>query len=137
MKKMFAKHSVLSLLLLILLIAATVGSVASCGEQESDGGETGAPVTFTLEVVFSDGSVLTKSVETTQKKVGAALLEQGLIAGEEGQYGLYIKTVCGETLDYDTHGLYWAFYVNGEYAMTGVDTTDVVVDHVYRLAAEK
>lgn len=48
--------------------------------------------------------------------VGKALLDQGVIAGEDSSYGLYVKTVNGTTLDYDTDGMYWAFYINGEYA---------------------
>ena len=44
----------------------------------------------------------------------------GLIAGEDSDYGLYVKTVNGVTVDYDTDGKYWAFYVDGEYAATDV-----------------
>ena len=48
-----------------------------------------------------------------------ALLALDLIAGEDSQYGLYVKTVNGITADYDTDGSYWAFYIDGEYAQTG------------------
>ncbi len=33
------------------------------------------------------------------------------------------KTVNGMTADYDKDGVYWAFYINGVYAMTGIDAT--------------
>ena len=138
MKRFYQKHSVLSLLLLILLIAAMAGSVVSCGEKDHDDGATSAPlVNFTFEVVFRDGSTQTHSIETAKKTVGDALLEKGLIAGEEGQYGLYVKTVCGQTLDYDTDGMYWSFYVGNDYAMTGVDSTDIVAGTTYRMVASK
>ena len=55
--------------------------------------------------------------------MGDALTELGLIEGEDSEYGLYVKTVNGITADYDTDGHYWAFYVDGEYAQTGVDAT--------------
>lgn len=41
------------------------------------------------------------------------------------------------TLDYDTDGAYWAFYINGEYAMTGVDATSIEAGASYTLKAEK
>ena len=68
--------------------------------------------------------------------VGAALLSLGLIAGEDSEYGLYVKTVNGVTVDYDQDGKYWAFYVDGEYAATGVDSTDITAGATYTFKAE-
>ena len=64
-------------------------------------------------------------------------MAEGLIAGEDGAYGLYVKTVNGVTLDYDADGMYWAFYVNGEYASSGVDATEAVSGAEYMFKAEK
>lgn len=64
-------------------------------------------------------------VKTDKNTVGEALLDAELISGEEGAYGLYVKTVNGVTADYDKDGKYWAFYINGEYAMSGVDSTNI------------
>ena len=41
------------------------------------------------------------------------------------------------TADYDTDKSYWSFYVNGEYAMTGVDGTTVEEGATYRLVREQ
>ena len=60
----------------------------------------------------------------------------GLIAGEDSEYGLYVKTVNGVTVDYDQDGKYWAFYVDGEYAATGVDSTDITTGATYTFKAE-
>ena len=49
---------------------------------------------------------------------------------------MYIKSVLGQVLDYETDGMYWAFYVNGEYAMTGVDQTPIQPGTAYLLKAE-
>ena len=46
------------------------------------------------------------------------------------------KTVNGVTVDYDTDGKYWAFYVDGEYAATGVDSTDITAGATYTFKAE-
>ncbi|MBE6589354.1 MAG: DUF4430 domain-containing protein [Ruminococcaceae bacterium] len=92
--------------------------------------------TLTVEVSAEDQSV-TFTVKTDKKTVGEALLEHDLIGGEEGAYGLYIKKVNGMTADYDVDRTYWAFYVNGEYAMTGVDTTEIDEDATYKLERAK
>ena len=66
-----------------------------------------------------------------------ALLEEGLIEGEDGAYGLYVKKVNGILADYEVNQTYWAFYINGEYAMSGVDATDIVEGATYSFKVEK
>lgn len=92
---------------------------------------------FTFTVVDGDGVSTVFEIHTDKTIVGEALLELRLIAGEEGPYGLYIKTVNGITADYDTDHTYWAFYINDSYAMSGVDTTDIAAGDSYCLKVEK
>ena len=91
---------------------------------------------------------MTENEEYCEKAYGAAaggghaagagrLLKLGVIAGEDSDYGLYVKTVNGETADYDKDGAYWAFYVNGEYAMSGVDYTAPEAGTTYGFHVEK
>ena len=94
-------------------------------------------VKITVIVVDVDGNETNFVVNTDKETVGDALLEQNLIEGEDGDYGLYVKTVNGITADYDTDGTYWAFYVNGEYASTGVDSTPVNEGDTYEFKVEK
>ena len=94
-------------------------------------------VKITVIVVDADGNETNFVVNTDKETVGDALLEQNLIEGEEGDYGLYVKTVNGITADYDTDKTYWAFYVNGEYASTGVDSTPVNEGDTYEFKVEK
>lgn len=100
-------------------------------ETEVGEGQT----SFTFKVKFKDGSERTYLVKTDKAKVGAALIDAGLISGEDGPYGLYVKTVAGETLDYDKDKKYWGFYENGAYAMSGVDTTDIKDGVIYSFEA--
>ena len=147
----FLNRRWLALVVATVLLAAMVLGATSCGKAE--GGEetttaataVEAPesnvvgegqMTFTFEVKHLDGSAKTFTVKTDAKTVGEALVGVGLISGEDGPYGLYVKTVDGEMLDYDTHKKYWAFYENGVQAMTGVDKTDVVNGAVYAFRAE-
>ena len=91
---------------------------------------------FTFIVTLDDGSSTYYNVHTDETTVGAALLGVGLIEGDESEYGLYVKTVDGVTKDYDTDGQYWSFYIDGEYAMSGVDSTDIVAGSSYEFRVE-
>lgn len=97
---------------------------------------TGSTV-FSLIVADQEGEETPFEIHTDKKTVGEALQEVELIEGEEGEYGLYIKTVNGITVDYDKDGAYWAFYVNGEYASSGVDTTKITEGESYALKVDK
>ena len=143
MKKLFARGLAALLSLMILFGAAACGNTekkpdptlsssapsSSAGAKDVGQGDTA----FTLEVIDSEGARSLFNVKTNEKTVGAALLALDLIAGEDSQYGLYVKTVNGITADYDTDGSYWAFYIDGEYAQTGVDSTDIKAGATYTL----
>ena len=87
--------------------------------------------------VVVDGKSITFTIKTDADIVGAALMENGLIAGEEGAYGLYVKTVNGMLADFDVDQTYWAFNIGGEMAMTGVDQTEITEGTVYQLVRTK
>ncbi len=91
---------------------------------------------FVFTVTDVDGNETYFTIHTDKTYVGEALEEVGLIEGEEGPYGLFVKTVNGITIDYDTDGKYWAFYVDGEYASAGIDVTEIVENTKYSLKAE-
>jgi hypothetical protein len=80
---------------------------------------------------------VTFTIKTDKTMVGEALMEHGLIAGEQGAYGLYVKQVNGMTADYDVDQTYWAFYVNGEYGGAGVDMTEINEADTYQLELTK
>ena len=93
--------------------------------------------TFLFTVVDKDGAETVFEIHTDKEIVGDALLELGLIAGEDGDYGLFVKSVNGIVADYEVDKTYWAFYVNGEYAMSGVDTTTIEENTSYMFKVEK
>ena len=92
---------------------------------------------FKFTVVTSDGNETAFLIKTDKATVGEALLENKLIEGEDGAYGLYVKTVNGVTLDFEKDGMYWAFYENGEYASKGVEKTEIKTDIEYSFKAQK
>jgi len=91
---------------------------------------------FDFTVTDADGNVSNFEVHTDKTIVGEALLDVNLIDGEDSEYGLFVKTVNGITVDYDKDGKYWAFYVNDEYAQSGVDTTEIEAGSTYSFKVE-
>lgn len=141
------KHT-LSVMLCLVLIAAMALTMTACKATQPDNTPGTASVAstteigegktqFTLLVEHKDGSKKEFSVKTDETTVGAALIKANLISGEDSQYGLYIKTVDGETLDFNAGGYYWSFYIGEEYAMTGVDQTEISAGATYALKAQK
>ena len=92
--------------------------------------------TVVVEVIAEEKTI-TFTIKTDRSIVGDALTDHGLITGQEGAYGMYIKSVNGITADYDVDQAYWAFNINGEYAMTGVDTTEIAEGTTYQLVYTK
>ena len=138
--KMTKFQQILSFFLCIVLIAAVALFTFGCNGQTTDPGETEAPQTpktFTFIVVDAAGQETPFTVISSKKTVGEALLDEGLIEGEDGPYGLYVKKVNGIVADYDVDQSYWAFNINGEYAMTGVDVTDIVDGDTYSFVYTK
>ena len=92
---------------------------------------------FTFTVVDGEGEETVYEIHTDKTIVGEALLELGLIEGEDGPYGLYVKAVGGIRADYDKDGTYWAFYQDNKYAPTGVDLTTITPGMTYSFRVEK
>lgn len=86
---------------------------------------------FTVVVTDLDGTESTFEYTSEAETVGEALVAEGLIAGETSEWGLMVTTVNGITADWATENAYWAFYINGEYAQTGVDATELTDGATY------
>lgn len=137
--------------LCIMLIAAMAPLTIGCNDNEKESSSASVSdsvkdevvsvgegqTSFDFTVTHKDGSQKLFEVSTDKKTVGEALLDAELISGDDGDYGLYVKTVDGETLDYEADGYYWSFLIGGEYAQTGVDMTDIESGKSYEFKAEK
>lgn len=146
--KQYSMKNLLSLVLVFVLVAAAALTGCSGAPAETTGApeSTGIPAdvtvlgegskSFDLTIVDKEGTEHLYEIHTDEEFVGFALIAHELIEGEEGPYGMYIKSVLGQVLDYETDGMYWSFYVGGEYAMTGVDLTPVTEGESYELRAE-
>lgn len=154
----------LPFILCVALIAAIALTAMGCTDTNPETSETGGDTTVTtaesgttaetpdpnaptvkgegatvfyFNVVDKDGKETKFEIHTDKTTVGAALLELGLIEGDMGDYGLYVKKVNGITADYEVDGTYWAFYIGDDYGMTGVDMTNIEPGTTYAFKVSK
>lgn len=140
----------------VFLATTLILSLAACGKTEtpnSDAANTEAELwknaTYNTDTELGQGSknllVVVKAydqsvlftIHTDETTVGGALLENNLITGDDSAYGLYVKSVNGIVADYDADQSYWAFYIDDDYAVSGVDQTEIAEESVYKLEYTK
>ena len=116
---------------LLLVICVFTLVFAACGKQKVEDVWVNATVkedttvgegekTVVVDVVAHDKTVKI-TVNTDAGTLGEALLENKLIEGEKGAYGMYIKKVIGMEADYNKTKTYWAITKDGEYMAVGAD----------------
>ena len=103
-------------LALFLLIGAMAAIWLGSRETAAEGSKD-----ITVTVVHKDASEKTFQYHTEAEYLSQVLLEEGLIQGEEGPYGMMITAVDGETADWNVDQSYWALYIGEDYATTGAD----------------
>lgn len=132
--KRFTMRKMVSLIGCIVLAAALAVVFTGCSKAPAEA--AGKEISFKVEITDLDGNVTTMDLVSEKATIGEALQEKGILEGEEGAYGLYIKAVNGIELDWDRDQKYWAFYVDGEYALTGADLTELKEGSVYSFRPE-
>ena len=123
------KRTLSALLALVMLF-----TLAACGKKAE---KLSDPVSFTVIVTDLEGNETTFEYTSNAASVGEALVAEGLVVGHEASYGLYIDAVNGIAANWDKDQTYWAFYINGEYATTGISDTEITADTIYGLTLTK
>ena len=88
--------------------------------------------TIGVQVVHKDESVKNFEIATDEEFLRGALEQEKLIQGEESEYGLFVKTVDGETVE-DKNQEWWCFTKGGEMVNTGVDSTPIADGESYEI----
>lgn len=117
------KKRILAMVMALVMVFA----LAACGQRQSTNAKT-----VTVTVVHGDGSSKDFTVKTEKEMLGEALTDEKLVDGEDGPYGLFVKTVDGETAD-DANQEWWCLTKGGESVETGVDSTPVEDGAAYEL----
>jgi len=118
----------------LLLALAMLFTLAACGSKEAAPAE---PVSFKVIVTDLEGNESTYEYTSNATSVGEALVAEGLIEAHEASFGLFIDAVDGIAADWDKDQTYWAFYINGEYAVTGIGETEITAGATYNLTLTK
>lgn len=133
---------------LICLILVTVMLFAACNTNKVDAEGRWADAIYLNDTEFGEGSKtvnvtvkagddeVTFTIHSDERYLGDALLEHGLIDGDMGEFGIYIKRVNGILADYDIDKTYWGFYKSGEMMMVGVSGAEFADGDSYELVLE-
>ena len=122
------KKLILAVVALVAVVGLLLGVYFATRPETSQGSKT-----FAVTVVHKDGTEKEFTYSTDEEYLGAVLVAENLLQGDQGEYGLMIHTVDGEKADWNVDQSYWALYIGEEYAVTGVDTTPVNDGDSFRL----
>lgn len=123
------KQLISMLLALVMVFALTACSTKEAPEK--------APAAFKVIVTDLEGNESTYEYTSNAPSVGEALVAEGLIEAHEASFGLFIDAVNGIAADWDNDQTYWAFYIDGEYAVTGIGETEITAGTTYGLTLTK
>ena len=126
----------------LLLVAVMLFCVVSCAEKVdatglwedakylSDTTLGEGENTVKVLVVCEDQSI-TFTIKTDKDNLGDALYEHELINDPS-----FFDVCNGMKADWDKDNAYWAFYIDGEYALTGVEKTKIEEGKAYAFKVE-
>lgn len=105
----------------LLLAAAMILAFMTFSKKPVEGSKT-----IAISITHKDGTVKKLTLHTDAKYLLEAIREkdEDLIQGEQGQYGLYIKTIDGYTCN-ETAQEWWGYTKSGQYVETGVELTPI------------
>lgn len=110
------KKLIIAVAALVAVIAVMAGVFMATRPETAAGGKN-----ITVTVVHSDGAEKIFEYTTEEEYLGPVLLAEGLVEGENTQYGLTINVVDGEAASWEENQSYWALYIGADYATTGAD----------------
>ena len=122
------RNIIIVLAVLLVLASAAVWIYTANAPQAQQGDKS-----ISLTVIHGDGSQKEFSISTEAENLRQALEGENLVQGEESEYGLFIKTVDGETAD-DSLQQWWCLTKDGEMLQTGADSTVISDGESYELS---
>ena len=119
----------------IVALVCLAALLCACSVKLPFGNEaaTGEKKTFTLQIVHADGTTKEQEITTRQVYLANTLFDEKILTEEDAlQTGMY-TIVDGEEASWEKDQAYWGFYVNGDYAVEGMNTTEIEDGAVYKL----
>ena len=121
------KKLVIAVVALVVVVAALAGVYFMASPQASAGQKT-----FTVTVVHSDGTIKDVTITSSEEFLAAALREEGILTDDGIESGMYL-IVDGETASWEEDQAYWGFFVNGDFAVAGLNDTPIEDGAIYKL----
>jgi hypothetical protein len=125
-KTIMLNKKVISIMVVLVLAALLL---CSCAAEEAKTEESADMKTITVSVINGDETT-ELTIETDADNLRDALEGEGIIAGEESSYGLFVTTVNGVTAD-ESKEEWWMISKDGESLQTGVDDTEIADGESY------
>ena len=121
------KPLIIAAVAFVVLIAVALVAWKMTAPKGTEGAKA-----YTFTVVDAAGEETVHKLRTDEEMLGDALMNEGLLEGEEGEYGLFVKTVDGITAN-EANQEWWCLTVNYEEWMYGIDQTPVTDGGHYEL----
>lgn len=116
---------IIAIIVLVVLVTSAAAAYAVFGPQGTQGDKS-----ITVKVIHADGSNNSFAIETDAEFLRSAVEQEGIVSGSESEFGLYVLTVDGETVD-ESLEQWWCITRGGEMLMTGIDDTPIADGEIY------
>ena len=122
------KKMILVAVALIACVAVMLGIFLTTRPETVEGSKT-----VTVTVVHKDGSEKVFTCQTEQEFLGKVLVNENIVVGNYGEFGLYFDTADGEKADWNVDNGWWQVFVGEEAAITGADQIAIADGGTYKL----
>ena len=113
------KKTILAVAALVVLIVIAVACWLAFSPESVEGGKS-----ITVDITHGDGTTKTFQISTDAEFLRGALEQENLVAGLDSEYGMYILTMDGETVD-ESNQEWWGYTKSGEQVNYGIDTCPI------------
>ena len=122
------KKMILVAVALIACVAVMLGIFLTTRPETVEGSKT-----VTVTVVHKDGSEKVFTCQTEEEFLGKVLVNENIVVGNYGEFGLYFDTADGEKADWNVDNGWWQVFVGEEAAITGADQIPTTDGGTYKL----
>ncbi len=115
---MKSKKSIWIGLIVLVAVVAVFLAVYFLNRPDTESGNK----VLTIAVVHKDGTENDFEISTDAEYLADALTDNGIVEDNQSEYGLYILTADGETVD-ESQQEWWCLTQDGDMLMTGASET--------------
>ena len=116
------KKTLIAVILLVVLVAAAALVWYFCNPAKD---ANSFDKTIEVTVTHSDKTQKDFTIKTNEEFLRGALEQEKLVEGDDGEYGLFITAVDGETANADNEEWWCINGADGQMLPTGVDDTAI------------